>query len=181
MSQPDALILAMQKGNEAAFSKIYDLYSKNIYSVIYVILRDHDLTEEVLQDVFIKVWKNANSYSLEKGRFYTWLLNIARNTAIDKTRSKAYKNSSKNLSTDNFVTILAGHDQLSEKTDAIGIRKFVNQLKPLCIKLIDFLYFKGYTQAETSEAMETPLGTIKTRARNCMNELRKITLQEGTL
>lgn len=168
----------MQKGNERAFSRIYELYAKNIYSVIYVILRENELTEEVLQDVFIKVWKNAHTYSIDKGRFYTWLLNIARNTAIDKTRSKSFKNNNKNLSTDNFVSILAGHDQLSEKTDAIGLGKVVAQLKPLCIKLIDFIYFKGYTQAETAEVMESPLGTIKTRMRNCMNELRKITLQE---
>ena len=178
MSQPDHLILEMQKGNERAFSRIYELYAKNIYSVIYVILRENELTEEVLQDVFIKVWKNAHTYSIDKGRFYTWLLNIARNTAIDKTRSKSFKNNNKNLSTDNFVSILAGHDQLSEKTDAIGLGKVVAQLKPLCIKLIDFIYFKGYTQAETAEVMESPLGTIKTRMRNCMNELRKITLQE---
>ena len=179
MEQPDDLILEMQKGNEKAFSRIYELYSKNIYSVIYVILRDEELTEEVLQDVFVKVWKNATSYSIDKGRFYTWLLNIARNSAIDKTRSKSFKNSSKNLSSDNFVSILGGHDQLSERTDAIGIRKFMDQLKPLCIKLLDFIYFKGYTQVETAEAMEAPLGTIKTRARNCINELRKLTLSES--
>lgn len=179
MSQPDDLIIDMQGGSEVAFSRLYDLYSKNIYSVIYVILKEESLSEEVLQDVFIKVWKNAHSYSVEKGRFYTWLLNIARNTAIDRTRSKSFKNSTKNLNTDNFVTILAGHDQLRERTDAIGIGKLVDQLKPLCIKLIDFLYFKGYTQQEAAEAMETPLGTIKTRARNCINELRKITFQES--
>ncbi|MEZ4795168.1 MAG: sigma-70 family RNA polymerase sigma factor [Flavobacteriaceae bacterium] len=178
MSQPDELILEMQQGSEKAFSTIYDRYSKAIYSVILVILKDQELAQEVLQDVFIKVWKNAHTYSLEKGRFYTWLLNIARNSAIDKTRSKSYKNTSKNLSADNFVHVLGGTDDLSLKTDTIGIRKLVEKLKPLCIQLLDLLYFKGYTQVETAEAMDTPLGTIKTRARNCINELRKMTLQQ---
>lgn len=178
MNQPDELILAMQQGSEKAFSQIYEMYSRAIYSVIHVILRDENATEEVLQDVFVKVWKNANSYSVEKGRFYTWLLNIARNTAIDKTRSKSFKNSHKNLSTDNFVYVIGGHNDLNEKTDAIGIQKFVGKLKPLCIKLLDLLYFKGYTQTETAEALETPLGTVKTRARNCIKDLRKLTLQE---
>ncbi|HPF12408.1 MAG TPA: sigma-70 family RNA polymerase sigma factor [Flavobacteriaceae bacterium] len=178
MSQPDELILEMQQGSEKAFSTIYDRYSKAIYSIILVILKDQELAQEVLQDVFIKVWKNAHTYSLEKGRFYTWLLNIARNSAIDKTRSKSYKNTSKNLSADNFVHVLGGTDDLSLKTDTIGIRKLVEKLKPLCIQLLDLLYFKGYTQVETAEAMDTPLGTIKTRARNCINELRKMTLQQ---
>ncbi|MEZ4778300.1 MAG: sigma-70 family RNA polymerase sigma factor [Flavobacteriaceae bacterium] len=178
MSQPDSLILEMQKGNEKAFSKIYEMYSKAIYSVIHVILKDEELTHEVLQDVFVKVWKNANSYSIEKGRFYTWLLNIARNTAIDKTRSKSFKNAAQNLSTDNFVHVIGGHNELNASTDAIGIQKFIDKLKPLCIKLLDLLYFKGYTQNETAEALETPLGTVKTRARNCINDLRKLTLEE---
>ena len=80
MSQPDNLILEMQQGSEKAFTKLYEMYSKAIYSVIYVILKDEELTNEVLQDVFVKVWKNADTYSIEKGRFYTWLLNIARNS-----------------------------------------------------------------------------------------------------
>ena len=154
------------------------MYSKAIHGVIITIVRDSLIAEEVLQDVFVKVWTSSNSYSTNKGRFYTWLLNIARNAAIDMTRSKAFKNSSKNLTTDNFVNILAGHDNLSIKTDSIGIEKYVAALKPACIQLIDLLYFKGFTQAETAESLQTPLGTIKTRARNCINELRKMLLTE---
>lgn len=176
MNQPDAIILEMQNGNHDAFSKIYGMYSKAIYGVVIAIVRDNSLAEEVLQDVFIKVWNNSGSYTLQKGRFYTWLLNIARNAAIDTTRSKAFKNSSKNLTTENFVDILAGHDDLSLKTDSIGIKKYVEALKPVCIQIIELLYFKGYTQAETAKTLETPLGTIKTRARACINELRKMLL-----
>ena len=178
MNQPDALILEMQNGSYSAFSKLYEMYSKAIHGVIITIVRDSLIAEEVLQDVFVKVWNSSNSYSSNKGRFYTWLLNIARNAAIDTTRSKAFKNSSKNLTTDNFVNILAGHDNLSKKTDSIGIEKYVAALKPACIQLIDLLYFKGFTQAETAESLQTPLGTIKTRARNCINELRKMLLTE---
>lgn len=69
MSQPDELILEMQQGSEKAFSTIYDRYSKAIYSIILVILKDQELAQEVLQDVFIKVWKNAHTYSLEKEDF----------------------------------------------------------------------------------------------------------------
>ena len=176
MEQPNDLILKMQQGDEQAFSKIYEKYSRALYTVIIVIVKSDELCEEVLQDVFVKVWKNAHTYNIEKGRFYTWLLNIARNSAIDKTRSKSFKNTQKNLPTDNFVDILAGHDSLKNKTDTIGIRSMVSKLKPLCIKLIDLLYFKGFTQAETADELETPLGTVKTRIRGCIKELRKLTL-----
>ena len=178
MDQPDALILEMQNGNHAAFSKVYEMYSKAIYGVVISFVRDENLAEEVLQDVFIKVWNNSNSYTSTKGRFYTWLLNIARNTAIDMTRSKAFKNSAKNLTTENFVDIIAGHDNLSAKTDAIGLKKYLAALKPMCIQIIELLYFKGYTQAETAKTLETPLGTIKTRARNCIGDLRKMLLNK---
>lgn len=176
MEQPNALILDMQKKNETAFSKIYAMYSEAIYGIVYSVVLDEEIAQEVLQDVFIKVWNNSESYDHKKGRFFTWLLNIARNTAIDKTRSKAYKNSKKNLSTSNFVDILSGSDNLNQKVNAIGIRKFVDALKPACIKIIDLLFFKGYTQAEAAKTLEIPLGTLKTRNRNCIQDLRTLVL-----
>jgi RNA polymerase sigma-70 factor (ECF subfamily) len=176
MEQPDRLIEAMQAGDENAFSKIYSMYSDALHGIIYSIVLDEDIAQEVLQDVFIKIWNNAATYSLGKGRFFTWILNIARNSAIDKTRSKAYKNSKKNLSATNFVDILSSNDDLNLKMNAIGIRKFVDVLKPVCIQIIDLLFFKGYTHSEAADELEIPLGTLKTRNRNCLNELRTIVL-----
>ncbi len=176
MEQPDALIKAMQDGDENAFSRIYSIYSEALNGVIYSIVLDEAIAQEVLQDVFVKIWNNASSYTIGKGRFFTWILNIARNAAIDKTRSKSFKNTKKNLSTTNFVDILSGSDDLNKKTNAIGIRKFVEALKPTCIKIIDLLFFKGYTQADAAETLEIPLGTLKTRNRNCLNDLRSIVL-----
>lgn len=176
MEQPNDLIIAMQNGNEKAFSRLYTMYSEAIYGIIYSIVLDENVAEELLQDVFIKVWNNAKNYSVKKGRFFTWLLNIARNTAIDETRSKAFKNSRKNLSTSNFVDILSSSDNLNRKTNAIGLKKFIDALKPACIKIIDLLYFKGYTQAEASKTLEMPLGTLKTRNRACIKDLRVMVL-----
>ncbi|MBZ0327275.1 MAG: sigma-70 family RNA polymerase sigma factor [Altibacter sp.] len=176
MEQPDALILKMQNKNEIAFSRIYAMYSDATYGIIHSIVLDEAISQEVLQDVFIKVWNNSGSYDSKKGRFFTWLLNIARNAAIDKTRSKAYKNSKKNLSTTNFVDILATSDSLNQKVNAIGIQKFVAALKPACIKIIDLLFFKGYTQVEAAKTLDIPLGTLKTRNRNCIQELRTLVL-----
>lgn len=176
MEQPNDLIIEMQNGNEKAFSKLYTMYSEAIYGIIYSIVLDEARAEEILQDVFIKVWNNASSYNVTKGRFFTWLLNIARNTAIDETRSKSFKNAKKNLSTTNFVDIVSSSDSLNRKTNAIGIKKFVDALKPACMKIIDLLYFKGFTQVEASKTLEIPLGTLKTRNRTCIKELRAMVL-----
>lgn len=172
MEQPNSLIQQMQQGSERAFSEIYSRYSQAIYGVIYTMLGDEALSEEVLQDVFVKVWNNCQSYDINKGRFYTWLLNIARNATIDTTRSKRFKNERQNLSTTNFVDIVGSSDHLDSQTNAIGIRKWLSALQPACIKIIELLYFKGFTQSDTAETLEIPLGTVKTRARNCIRELR---------
>lgn len=168
----EELVAKFQKKDEKAFEALYNMYSESMHGVIYNIVRNHDIAQEVMQDVFIKVWNNATSYSFEKGRFFTWILNIARNAAIDKTRSKSFKNSSKNLNADFFVSIIQNNESLDNQTDAIGIKKFVTKLAKKCIKVIELLYFKGYTQKEASETLAMPIGTIKTRNRKCINELR---------
>jgi RNA polymerase sigma factor (sigma-70 family) len=170
--QLEFLVSQFQKKDEKAFEKLYNMYNQSIHGIIYNIVKDHELAEEVMQDVFIKAWEKADTYNASKGRFFTWLLNISRNAAIDKTRSKSYKKSNKNLNSDFFVDILQSSENLGSKTDAIGIKKFVNQLAEKCIKIIELLYFKVYTQKEASKELDMPIGTIKTRNRNCIQELR---------
>ena len=174
--QLETLISQFQKKDEKAFEQLYNMYSDSMHGVIYNIVRDRDIAEEVMQDVFIKAWHKASSYDASKGRFFTWILNISRNAAIDKTRSKAFKNSGKNLDAQFFVDILETSENLNDKTDAIGIKKFVGKLAKKCIEVIEILYFKGYTQKEASETLNMPIGTIKTRNRNCIKELRQMVL-----
>ncbi len=171
MTQEELLPLVLKK-DDRAFTLLYDMYSKNLYGVIYNLIRDREEAEDVLQEVFVKIWKNIEKYNESKGRFFTWILNIARNTTIDKLRSKGFNNSQKNLSSDNFVHLLDDSNKLTNRIDTIGIREFVKKLKPKCIQIIDLLFFKGYTQQEASEELEIPLGTVKTQNRNCMNDLR---------
>lgn len=175
--QLELLISKFQQKDEQAFAKLYDMYADSMHGVIYNIVRDHGIAEELVQDVFIKCWNNAETYSAEKGRFFTWILNISRNAAIDKTRSKAFKNSKKNLEAEYFVDILHHSDRLEKQTDAIGIKKFVDQLAKKCIEVIELLYFRGFTQKEAAETLDMPIGTIKTRNRNCIQQLRTIVLK----
>lgn len=173
MTQEELLPLIYKK-DDRAFKLLYDMYSKSLYGIIYNLLKDKEESEDVLQEVFIKIWKNIDSYTESKGRFFTWLLNIARNASIDKLRSKGFNNNKKNLSSDNFVHILDSSNTLSNKIDTIGIKEFVKKLKPKCIQLLDLLFFKGYTQQEASETLEMPLGTVKTQNRNCISDLRNL-------
>ncbi len=175
--QLEILVSNFQKKDESAFEELYNMYSDSMHGVIYNIVRSQDIAEEVMQDVFIKVWNNSSSYDASKGRFFTWILNIARNAAIDKTRSKAFKNSGKNLNSDFFVDILETSDSLDNQTDAIGIKKYVKALGEKCKSIIDYLYFKGFTQKETSEELNIPIGTIKTRNRNCIKQLRSMLVE----
>lgn len=174
MTQPDQLIERFQQKEEKAFAEIYERYSKSLYGVINSVLHDTELSEEVLQDTFVKIWNKASTFDSSKGRFFTWMLNIARNGAIDKTRSKAFKNSKQNQNAAYFVDILEEKSNFTSEMDAIGIKKYIAILEPICKKVIDLLFFKGYTQKEASEELEMPLGTIKTRNRICIKKLREV-------
>lgn len=173
----DGLVRRFQKKDIIAFEKLYDMYWENICGVVFTIVKDKGRAEEISQDVFAKVWKNSDSYNPGKGRFFTWILNIARNSAIDELRSKSYKNQKKNLSLNYYVDI-ADKQDISRISDHIGLRKLVKNLGSKCIELIELLYFKGYTQKEASEQLDIPLGTVKTRNRSCISQLREnITLE----
>ena len=171
MTQEELIPLILKK-DERAFTLMYDMYSKSLFSVISNLIKETEDAEDALQEVFVKIWKSIDSYSESKGRLYTWMLNIARNTAIDKLRSKGYNNNKKNLTDENFVNLLEDSNNQNNRIDTIGILEFVKMLKPKCIQIIELLFFQGYTQQEASDELEIPLGTVKTHNRNCINDLR---------
>lgn len=166
------LVLQFQQKDVKAYEKLYNMYCNSISGVVNTIVKNDDVAQEITQDVFIKAWNKSDSYSSKKGRFFTWILNIARNAAIDYTRSKKYKQSKQNLNADFFVDILESNQSLDNATNTIGLKEFVTKLGDTCKKVIELLYFKGFTQKEASEELKMPIGTIKTRNRNCIGELR---------
>ena len=168
----ELLIAQFQKKDVKAYEKLYSLYCDSISGVVNNIVKNDAVAQEITQDVFIKAWNNAESYSSKKGRFFTWMLNIARNAAIDYTRSKKFKQSKQNLNADFFVDILETSSSLDSTTNTIGLKEFVTKLGETCKSVIELLYFKGFTQKEASEELNIPLGTIKTRNRTCIGELR---------
>ncbi|WP_318640630.1 RNA polymerase sigma factor [Flavobacterium ardleyense] len=163
----------MKDKNVNGFNYLYDNYSASLYGVILRIVIFKDDADEVLQDVFVKIWNSSAQYDVSKGTLYTWMLNIARNSAIDKLKSKNFQNNLKNQSIPDFVS---NHSSLAvNQTDHFNeIQNIVNKMKDDYKDIIIKSYFEGYTQQEISDNMNIPLGTVKTRTRSAFVELRKL-------
>ncbi len=170
----EELVLQLQNRNQQAFSYLYDNYAAALNGIIYRLVEDKELSEDILQEAFVKIWNNFSNYDTTKGRLFTWMLNLTRNLTIDTLRSKGYKKQSKILSDENSVSNYADNNATVERFDAIGIRKQLSNLKPEQRSIIDMAYFNGYTQDEISKEMGIPLGTVKTRMRSAILELRKM-------
>lgn len=99
----EELISLLKERDQNAFSYLYDNYSKALFGIIYNIVGNTEEAEDILQIVFLKIWNSFSTYDKSKGRLYTWMLNITRNSAIDYVRSKQNKTNSKNLTSDNIV------------------------------------------------------------------------------
>lgn len=166
------LVHLLQQRAASVFSYLYDNYSGALLSIICNIVKDEELANDVLQEVFVKIWRQIESYDSSKGRLFTWMLNIARNASIDTIRSKSFQNNQKNQELSENVYSAAGASQLN--IDQIGLRKLVHQLKEEYRVLIDLSYFQGFTQDEISKMLDIPLGTVKTRLRTALIQLRGI-------
>lgn len=170
----EELVLRLRNQDQAAFSYLYDNYAAALNGVIYRMIEDTQLAEDVLQEAFIKIWNNFKQYDDSKGRLFTWMVNITRNLTIDTLRSKGYKKQQKIFRDENSVSGLKDSASGVEKFDTMGLRKQVASLKPDQKVIIDLAYFSGYTQEEISKEMGIPLGTVKTRMRSAIIELKKM-------
>lgn len=166
------LVQLLRQRGQSAFTYLYDNYSGALNSIILNIVNDEELASDVLQEVFVKIWKQIESYDSSKGRLFTWMLNIARNASIDTIRSKSYQNSRQNRELTEDVYASGGTSET--KTDQIGLRKMVHNLKEEYKVLVELSYFQGYTQDEISKMLGLPLGTVKTRLRTALIQLREI-------
>lgn len=164
--------------SQDAFAQLYDRYSDALYGVVHKILRSDELAEEALQDSFVKIWKYAPTYDPAKGRAFTWMLQIARNTAIDYTRTTKFQNTKK---TDTLNPLVYEDESLKTDPDVedIGLRKVINSIDPKYRRLIELVYFQGYTHSDVQKELDIPLGTIKTRLRKAIMELRELLGKEG--
>lgn len=166
------LVHSLKRREKNAFEYLYNRYSNALYAAVISIVRNKETAGDILQEVFVKIWQNLDKYDPAKGRLFTWMLNVARNASIDYTRSKLYKIHSRNTAIDESMG--NSLNDSSFNIDGVGITRFVSALPSEYRRVIILAYFKGYTQEEIAMAENMPIGTVKTRIRKGLSELKKI-------
>lgn len=160
--QAEELVRRLRNQDEQALAYLYDQYAGSLMGIIVRILGNQQAAEDILQKTMLKVWNSIGSFNPEKSSLYTWMATIARNSAIDNRRLKSFKNDQKTETIDNVVYQKEGG---GISTDAIDVEKITAKLEPKYKDVLEHIYLMGYTQQETSEKLEIPLGTVKSRVR----------------
>lgn len=169
----EELVEFLKNSDKASFAVLYDNYSRALLGVIKKMVFEEEAAEDVLQEVFIKIWNNRSMYDATKGRLYTWMINIARNTSIDYLRSPKNKFNTEIQRGENSVYAIDRENNVETSVDHIGLKVVLGQLSKEQRELMDLVYFQGYTQEEISKKLEIPLGTVKTKVRATLITLRK--------
>ncbi len=170
----------IQEGDEEALRNLYRTYKSLIFGLLLSILNNRQEAEDCLQEVFTQVWENADRFNPERGKPYSFIVTMARNKAIDRTRSKGYKNQQRqNYTINDFTMVPVGAENSpfedATRTDrANRLRRALTELSDKERRVIRMAYFGGLTQSEIAERTGIPLGTVKYRTRQGMIKLREM-------
>jgi RNA polymerase sigma-70 factor (ECF subfamily) len=165
----------LQKDVEA-FEQLYERHSRIVYALVLRILQQGSTAEEVVQDVFLQVWRNARHYDEQRGPFIPWLLTLARNRALDRLRLKSERQRRQEAQTEEFPPILEVpqfEQNLDEKRRAERVRALMASLHPQQKKAIELAFFEGLSHSEIAAALKEPLGTVKSWIRNGLMRLKE--------
>jgi RNA polymerase sigma factor (sigma-70 family) len=169
------LVKSLQEKSRGSFSKLYENYSPALFNVTRNMISNRCVAEDVLQEVFVKIWKNIDRYQPSKGTLFTWMLQITRNTCIDYLRSKQHyftmRVSEAGLEQEDGNS-LPGH--IINNFQSRDLRQIAQKLEAKYKEVIDLVYFYGYSQDEVSRMLNIPVGTVKTRCRAAVQRLRCI-------
>ena len=165
------IVELLQEMDEKAISLLYDNYADTLYGVAYKVVKDEDLAQDIVQESFVKIWKKSDSYDATKAKLFTWLFRITRNTAIDKLRSINTK-SDKEIQIDVSDVYTIGEHSI--RPELIDVKENLDKLEPKYRIVLEALFFEGMTQQEASDELDIPLGTIKSRLKIGLREMRKI-------
>ncbi len=172
------------QGSEQALARLYDLYSRQVYSLILTILQRPPEAEEVLQQVFLQVWRDASRYDAGRGSVYRWLVTLARSRAIDSTRAR---NFAARQQKETSLALLERHavSPAASQLDAVLLLERAEVVRTALARIPDeqrqamqLAYFSGYTQTEIAEKLGVPLGTVKSRMRQGLITLHALLAQE---
>lgn len=179
-----ALIARVASKDEQAFATLYDQYAGLLFSVVLSIVKKQEEAEEVLQEVFLQIWSKASTFDTSRENVYAWLTALARNRAIDRIRSRAYRDTQQEVA--EALPDVSGSEETGTALDAMimmeqagRVRQALQEIPSEQRELIEMAYFEGYTQSPLAENRNLPLGTVKTRMRQGMKKL--CVLLEGTV
>jgi len=163
------LIARIRAGEPGAMSELYDRYSSVVYGVALRVLQDAAAAEDVLQDIFLQLWRKPDAFDSSRGSLVAWLAVIARHRAIDRLRQRRPE-------TDIEEVVIAGTTDLGDETERSlvveKVREALGEMNADQRKALELAYFQGLTHSEIAEKTGEPLGTIKTRIRSGLQSLR---------
>jgi RNA polymerase sigma factor (sigma-70 family) len=170
----EELVFSLKQKDEVAFSYLYDNYNAALNGVVYAMVNDFAIAEDILQEAFLKIWNNIHAYDATKGKLYTWMRKITHNLTLDTLKSNQHKYQKKVLGDEMVVANVSVSNSVFSKMEAADFRKKLDALDQKQRTIIDMSYFQGYTQEEIAVALGMPVGTVKTKIRSAIIELRKI-------
>lgn len=166
------IVRELKKQTELSFNKLYLNYASLLLGVILKLVSSREVAEDILQETFIKIWRSIDQYDADKGRLFTWMSCLARNTAKDYLKGKNFAKSIRNDDIDSVYTQVNHSHYFRYNTDIIGLRDLVAVLSESQKQILNLVYFQGYTQVEVSHKLHIPLGTVKSKIRLAVKELR---------
>lgn len=166
------IVLELKAQNQLSFNRLYLKYASMLLGVISKLVSSREVAEDILQDTFIKIWKSIDQYDEEKGRLFTWMACLARNTAKDYLKGKNFAKSIRNDDIDSMYSKINDFHYSRYNIDVIGLRELMGVLSDSQKQILNLVYFQGYTQLEVSDKLHIPLGTVKSKIRLAVKELR---------
>jgi RNA polymerase sigma-70 factor (ECF subfamily) len=169
------LVQSLLRQDVNAFEQLYDRHSRHVYALVLRILQQAATAEEVVQDVFLQLWRNAAAYDAERGPFVPWLLTLARNRALDHLRLKSERQRRREDQTDELPPVAAAPEyerELDERRRVERIRALMDGLLPQQKRAIELAYFEGLSHSEIAAKLSEPLGTVKSWIRNGILRLK---------
>ncbi len=170
------LMAQISRREERALEQLYDRYSRAVYSLILRITHQPASSQEIVQEVFLQLWRNAHAYQPSRGPVEPWLLTLARYRALDYVRGKTEKQRQREESVDEFsleVPMPNPEQWLDQQRRAEKVRTLMSSLPEAQRRAIELAYFEGMTHSEIADAMKEPLGTVKTWIRSALTQLRQ--------
>ncbi len=173
------LINRVQQQERQALSMLYDRYARLIYSIAYHLVTEHAVAEELVMDVFIRIWEKAGDYQAEQAKVTTWITSITRNLSLDWLRKQKVRRQAANTGKLQQLFEHSSGQQHTEKYVELSIKQAAVR-EALCtlpmeqLQVIDLAYYQGYAQLEIADILQIPVGTVKSRTRLAMEKLRQV-------